>query len=83
MMTRLEIEQQIVAFLRDTLQLDEAQLTPDANLKADLGLTSLDMQEMMMFCKNTFDFIPTRREIFSLNTLSDVYELINRSHLKC
>lgn len=83
MMTRSEIEQQVIAFLRDTLQLDEAQLTPDANLKADLGLTSLDMQEMMMFCKNTFDFIPTHREIFSLNILNDVYELIERNYLIC
>ncbi len=83
MMTRSEIEQQVIAFLRDTLQLDEAQLVSSANLKADLGLTSLDMQEMMIFCKNTFDFIPTRREIFSMNTLNDVYELIERNHLKC
>ncbi|MBQ0076116.1 MAG: acyl carrier protein [Bacteroidales bacterium] len=81
MMTRSEIEQQVIAFLRDTLQLDEAQLVSSANLKADLGLTSLDMQEIMMFCKNTFGFLPTRREIFTMNTLNDVYTLINQKNI--
>lgn len=76
MMTRPEIEQQIVAFLRDTLQLDEAQLLPTTELKRDLGLSSLDMKELVVFIYRTFFARPILSDVLSWVTLSDLYTYI-------
>lgn len=80
MMTRSEIEQPIIAFLRDTLQLDEAQLVSSANLKADLGLTSLDINEFVSFVNSTFAPNLVSGDIASFATLDDIYTYIE-SHL--
>lgn len=76
MMTRSEIEQQIVAFLRDTLQLDETQLLPTNELKRDLGLSSLDMKELVVFIYRTFSVQPILPDVLSWVTLSDIYTYI-------
>lgn len=75
-MKRQEIEQKVNTFLIDRLEIDEELVKPEANLKADLGLTSLDMQEMKIYCKRTFGFMPERQEILKLNVISDIVDLI-------
>lgn len=80
MMTRSEIEQQVIAFLRDTLQLDEAQLVSSANLKADLGLTSLDANVFLFFVNSTFALNLVFGDVASFATLDDIYTYIE-SHL--
>lgn len=75
-MTNNEIENKVNAFLIDRLEIEEKYIYPKANLKADLGLTSLDMQEMKIYCKRTFGFLPDRQDIAQLNVLEDVYVYI-------
>lgn len=76
MMTRSEIEQPIIAFLRDTLQLEEAQLLPTTELKRDLGLSSLDMKELVAFVYRTFSVQPILPDVLSWVTLLDLYTYI-------
>lgn len=76
MMTRSEIEQQVIAFLRDTLQLDETQLLPTNELKRDLGLSSLDMKELVVFIYRTFSVQPILPDVLAWVTLSDIYTYI-------
>lgn len=75
-MNNSEIAQRINAFLTDTLEMDAASLEPSAQLKADLGLTSLDALEISIFIKRTFGFEPAIREIKALVTLQDMYDYI-------
>lgn len=75
-MTRSEIEQSVITFLRDTLQLDEAQLLPTTELKRDLGLSSLDMKELVVFIYRTFFARPILSDVLSWVTLSDLYTYI-------
>lgn len=75
-MTRSEIEQSVITFLRDTLQLDEAQLLPTTELKRDLGLSSLDMKELVAFVYRTFFARPILSDVLSWVTLSDLYTYI-------
>lgn len=75
-MTNQEIIEKVNAFLIDRLEIDEELVKPESNLKADIGLTSLDMQEMKIFCKRTFGFMPERQDMLRLNTLADVYAYI-------
>ena len=76
MMTRSEIEQHVIAFLRDTLQLDEAQLLPTTELKRDLGLSSLDMKELVVFIYRTFSVQPILLDVLAWVTLADLYTYI-------
>ncbi len=75
-MTRPEIEQRILAFLRDKLEIDESILLPTNELKRDIGLSSLDAMELSIFIKRTFGFQPERKDIHTLVTLDDVYAYI-------
>lgn len=75
-MTYQEIVEKVNTFLIDRLEIEEELVKPESNLKADIGLTSLDMQEMKIFVKRTFGFMPERQDVLKLNTLSDVYAYI-------
>lgn len=76
-MTTQEIMEKVNSFLIDRLEIDESVVKPESNLKADIGLTSLDMQEMKIYCKRTFGFMPERQDMLRLNTLADVYQYIS------
>lgn len=75
-MTTQEIMEKVNSFLIDRLEIEEDLVKPESNLKADIGLTSLDMQEMKIFVKRTFGFMPERQDVLKLNTLADVYNYI-------
>lgn len=75
-MTNQEIVEKVNTFLIDRLEIEEELVKPESNLKADIGLTSLDMQEMKIFVKRTFGFMPERQDMLRLNTLADVYTYI-------
>lgn len=75
-MTNQEIVEKVNSFLIDRLEMETELVKPESNLKADLGLTSLDMQELKIYCKRTFGFMPERQDMFRLNILADVYTYI-------
>lgn len=75
-MTRTEIEQSLKGFFVETLELDAAILQPDASLKNDVGLTSMDMIDIRLFVEKTFGWTMTREDALQLITLSDLYEAI-------
>ena len=75
-MTQQEIQSKVLAFMADRLEYEPSALTPDAELKRDLGMTSLDAVETAIFIKRTFGFQPERNAIKSLVTLQDLYDYI-------
>ncbi len=75
-MTQQEIQSKVNAFMVDRLEYEPSALTPDAELKRDLGMTSLDAVETAIFIKRTFGFQPERNAIKMLITLQDLYDYI-------
>ena len=75
-MTQQEIQEKVNAFMTDRLEYDPSALIPDAELKRDLGMTSLDAVEMTIFIKRTFGFQPERNAIKMLVTLQDLCDYI-------
>ena len=75
-MTQQEIQAKVNAFMVDRLEYEPSALTPEAELKRDLGMTSLDAVETAIFIKRTFGFQPERNAIKSLVTLQDLYDYI-------
>lgn len=42
--------------LVEELQIDESAITLDAELSADLGINSIELGNLMMYCEERFDF---------------------------
>lgn len=75
-MTQQEIQSKVLAFMADRLEYELDMLNPEAELKRDLGMTSLDAVETSIFIKRTFGFQPERNAIKTLVTLQDLYDYI-------
>lgn len=79
-MTSQEIQEKVNAFLTDRLEYEPSAITPEAELKRDLGMTSLDAVETAIFIKRTFGFQPERGAIKTLITLQDLYDYIEKNN---
>lgn len=78
-MTQQEIQEKVNAFMTDRLEYEPDMLNPEAELKRDLGMTSLDAVETSIFIKRTFGFQPDRGAIKTLITLQDLYDYIEKN----
>ena len=78
-MTKQQIISQTNAFLIHTLDFDQAQITPDAELRRDLGITSVDAVAIASFVQKTFGCAIIIPEIKALNTLQDLYDYIEKN----
>lgn len=78
-MTKQEIQSKVNAFMTDRLEFEPSSLTPETELKRDLGMTSLDAVETAIFIKRTFGFQPERGAIKMLVTLQDLYDYIEQN----
>lgn len=78
-MTPQEIQSKVNAFLTDRLEYEPSMINPEAELKRDLGMTSLDAVETSIFIKRTFGFQPERGAVKTLVTIQDLYEYIEKN----
>ena len=78
-MTPQEIQEKVNTFITDRLEYDPSAIAPEAELKRDLGMTSLDAVETSIFIKRTFGFQPERGAIKTLITLRDLYDYIEKN----
>ncbi len=78
-MTKQEIQSKVNTFMTDRLEYDAERLTPETELKRDLGMTSLDAVETAIFIKRTFGFQPERGAVKMLVTLQDLYDYIEQN----
>lgn len=77
-MTKQEIQAKVNDFMTDRLEYEADRLTPEAHLKQDLGMTSLDAVETALFIKRTFGFQPERGAIKMIGTLQELYDFIEQ-----
>ena len=55
-MTRTEIEEKVRNFLIEDLEIEEDKITPDAKLKEDMGIDSLDFVDIVVIVDKNFVF---------------------------
>ena len=53
-MNRTEIEEKVRNFLIDDLEIDEEKIAPEALLKDDLGIDSLDFVDIVVIVEKNF-----------------------------
>ncbi len=58
--------------LVDELQIDEADITPDAELSGDLGINSIELADLVLLCEEKFDIEIDDENLHKLVTVGDV-----------
>ena len=71
-MTRQELEQQITDFLVEDLEIDPKKITPEARLKEDIGIDSLDFVDIVVIVERKFGFKIKQEEMIGVDTFSNV-----------
>lgn len=75
-MTKQQIIQKTNAFFSDKLDFDMSQVTPDTELKRDLGISSVDAVAIASFAQKTFGCPVIMNEIKAIITMEDLYDYI-------
>lgn len=76
MILQEEIEQKVKEIFVDKLSVDEAKVTPEANLINDLGADSLDTVEFIMEIEKAFDVLIPDEVAIKMETISDIIQYI-------
>ena len=77
-MERNEIESKVRDFLIEDLEVDEEKILPEARLKEDVGIDSLDFVDIVVIVEKTFGFKIKPEEMAGVITLDDFYAYIEK-----
>lgn len=72
----MEIEKKIIELIADELAVDEAEVTPNADLSHDLGADSLDAVEIIMRLEEEFDVEIHDEAAESVKTVADAIRIV-------
>ena len=75
-MERKEIESKVRDFLIEDLEVDEEKIFPEARLKDDVGIDSLDFVDIVVIVEKNFVFKIKPEEMAGVVTLDDFYNYI-------
>lgn len=76
-MNRSEIIEKVNHALAEEFELEEDMMRPEARIREDLSLDSLDIVDMVIVIEQAFEFKLTEREKLStIKTLNDIYDFI-------
>ncbi|MCA1796638.1 MAG: phosphopantetheine-binding protein [Geobacteraceae bacterium] len=76
-MTEEEVIELINSSLAEEFELERADMTPEANIYADLGLDSLDTVDMVIVLEGAFKFkIREEESVRAIRTLGDIHRFV-------
>ena len=75
-MTKTEIIEKVNALMVEELEIDSTLLSPEASLKSDLEIDSLDFVDIVVLIDREFGFKPQAEELKNVKTLQDFYYYI-------
>lgn len=75
-MERSEIEEKVRNFLVEDLEIEEEKIAPEAKLKDDLGIDSLDFVDIVVIVEKNFGFKIKPEEMQGVSTLSQFCDYI-------
>ena len=75
-MNRAEIEEKVRNFLIEELEVDEDKIFPEAKLKEDMGIDSLDFVDMVVIVDKNFGFKIKPEEMVGVQTLAQFCDYI-------
>ena len=75
-MDRMEIEKKVRDFLVEELEIDEDKIFPEAKLKDDMGIDSLDFVHIVVIVERNFGFKIKAEEMAGVDTFSKFCDYI-------
>jgi len=75
-MNKEEIIEKVNRLLVEEFEIDADMLTPEASLKNDLEIDSLDFVDIVVLVEREFGFKPKAEELKNAKTLQDFYNYI-------
>ena len=75
-MDRKEIEEKTRQFLIEDLEIDESRIRPDAKLKDDIGIDSLDFVDIVVLVQKKFGFMIQQEEMKGVDTFAKFCDYI-------
>jgi len=75
-MNRVEIEERVKNFLVEELEIEEENIFPDAKLKDDMGIDSLDFVDIVVIVEKNFGFKIKAEEMVGVDTYSKFCDYI-------
>lgn len=75
-MNRSEIEEKVKDFLIDDLEIDEDKIYPEARLKEDMGIDSLDFVDIVVIVEKNFGFKLKAEEMAGVDTFTKFCDYI-------
>lgn len=77
-MERKEIEEKVRELLIEEIEIDEEKIFPEARLKDDLGIDSLDFVDIVVLIDKVFGFKIKQEEMKGIVTFSDFCDYVER-----
>ena len=77
-MNKEEIIEKINGFLVEEFEVDADDIEPDSNLKATLGLDSLDYVDLVVSIESNFGVKLVEVDFIEIATFQDFYDLIEK-----
>jgi acyl carrier protein len=75
-MNRSEIEEKVKEFMIEDLEIDEEKIYPEAKLKEDMGIDSLDFVDIVVIVDKTFGFKLKAEEMAGVDTFAKFCDYI-------
>lgn len=75
-MSRQEIEEKVRDFLIEDLEIEEDKIAPEARLKEDMGIDSLDFVDIVVIVEKNFGFKIKAEEMAGIATLTQFCDYI-------
>ncbi len=80
-MSREEIIKQVNALLAEEFEIEQSEITPDANVKETLMLDSLSLVDMVALVQQTYKVTIPVADLPSIKTFGQLYDYIE-AHVK-
>ena len=77
-MAKQEIIDKVNRLLTEEFEIDAALWTPEASLKDDLEIDSLDFVDIVVLIDSEFGFKPQTEDMKKMKTLQDFYDFIEQ-----
>ena len=77
-MNREEIEAKVKEFMIEDLELDEEKIKPEARLKEDIGIDSLDFVDIVVIVEKKFGFKIKTEDMAKVKTFNDFCDYIEK-----
>ena len=77
-MNRQEIEEKVKDFMVEDLEIDEEKIKPEARLKEDIGIDSLDFVDIVVIVERKFGFKIKTEDMANVKTFNQFCDYIEK-----